>query len=322
MTFDQYRSALDAFASDMSEVEMSGVIHRLQTADMTPEERDLRRMTRRNLQRLPNWPEWDAAFDAQLDAHVAAGTFGAPVPRPTLVDGEPPNILRIQWSNLVKPDGTRKARACIDGSKRAAPWLHHFAQTYASCIEQPCQRLFFAVAAAMGLVVTVGDTTNAFQQSPPPTRKCFLQIDDAVRSWYKKRHNKDIDPAKFVIPLERALQGHPEAGALWEKMIVGILEGPELGFTSTTHERNLYRGKIDGELILVCRQVDDFAIATKNTSTAEKLIAIINRHATTSSKGIGTPSDQGIRMRYNGLDVHQTRDYIKLSCETYIDRVL
>ena len=29
--------------------------------------------------------------------------------------------------------------------------------------------LFFAVAAALDLVVTVGDTTNAFQQSPPPT---------------------------------------------------------------------------------------------------------------------------------------------------------
>ena len=39
-------------------------------------------------------------------------------------------------------------------------------------------------------------------------------------------------------------------------MIVGILEGPELGFTSTTHERNLYRGLIDGDLVLVCRQVD------------------------------------------------------------------
>ena len=59
-------------------------------------------------------------------------------------------------------------------------------------------------------------------------------------------------------------------------MIVGVLEGPELGFTSTTHERNLYHGKIDGEIICVCCQVDDFAIATKDPSTAEKLINIIN----------------------------------------------
>ena len=105
-------------------------------------------------------------------------------------------------------------------------------------------------------------------------------------------------------------------------MRVGILEGPELGFTSTMHEHNLYQSMINGELILVCCQVDDFATSTKNTSTAEKLITIVNQHATTSSKGIGTPSDQGICMWYNGLDIRQTRDYIKLSCETYINHVL
>ena len=140
-------------------------------------------MMRCNLQRLPNWPEWDEAFDAQLDAHVTAGTFGDPVLCLDLMDDEPLNILCIQWSNLVKLDGTQKVQACIDGSKHTTPWLHQFTQTYASCVKQPCQHLFFAVAAAMGLVITIGDTTNAFQQSPPPTQKCFLQIDDAVQSW-------------------------------------------------------------------------------------------------------------------------------------------
>ena len=125
-----------------------------------------------------------------------------------------------------------------------------------------------------------------------------------------------------MVPLEHALQGHPEAGALWEKMIVGILESDELKFTLTTHERNLYCGEIDGQLVLVCRQVDDFAIASKSTQAAEKLISVINRHATTESKGIGICDSQGIGLRYNGLDVHQTQDYIKLSCEKYINRVL
>jgi hypothetical protein len=294
----------------------------LQTADMTPEERRLSKFTRHNLQRLPNWSTWDAAFDAQLDVHCTAGLFGQPVPRPRPVDGVPPNILRIQWSNVVKPDGTRKARACLDGSKRAAPHLRQFAQTYASCIEQPCMRMFFAIAAAKGMIVTSADTTNAYQQSPPPTQQCYMMIDDAFRSWYQKRYGVDVDPKTHVVPLERAMQGHPEAGALWERMIVGILEGDKLNFRSTTHERNLYRGEIDGELVLVCRQVDDFAIASKSTAAAEKLIAVINAHATTASKGIGTLDGQGIGLRYNGIDIHQTRDYIKLSCETYLDRVL
>jgi hypothetical protein len=158
----------------------------------------------------------------------------------------------------------------------------------------------------------VADTTNTFQQSPPPTKKCYLTIDDAYRSWHLKCFGTDVDPATHVVPLKKSLQGHPEAGALWEKMIVGILEGPKLGFTLMTHERNLYCGSIDGTLILVCRQVDDFAIASASTATAEKLIAIINTHATTSSQGIGLKDDQGIGIRYNGVDLHQTGDYIKL----------
>jgi len=99
--------------------------------------------------------------------------------------------------------------------------------------------LFFALAAVHGLIVIVTNTTNAFQQSPPPMEQCFLQIDDAYCSWYKKHFSINIDPITHVVPLIKALQGHPEAGALWEHMIVGILED-ELGFRSTIHERNLY----------------------------------------------------------------------------------
>jgi hypothetical protein len=125
-----------------------------------------------------------------------------------------------------------------------------------------------------------------------------LEIDDAYASWYKKRFNQDLDRKRFVIPLLKALQGHPEAGALWEGLINKILL-TDLGFKTTTHERSLYRGEIDGHPVFVCRQVDDYAIATEHQATAEKLISIINSYVTTDSLGIGT--------RYNGIDILQTR---------------
>jgi hypothetical protein len=59
---------------------------------------------------------------------------------------------------------------------------------------------------------------------------------------------------------------------------------------------------------------DDFNVAAKNPKTSEKLIALIHSFVTTESKGIAPC--------YNGVDVLQTRDYIKLFCETYVDRVL
>ena len=108
--------------------------------------------------------------------------------------------------------------------------------------------MFYALSAAL-------DTKNACQQSPPPTEQCYLEINKACRSWHRKRFGKDIDPRKHVIPVNRALQGHPEAGVLWEKLITGVLESDELGFKATTHERNLHQGEINGEMALVCRQV-------------------------------------------------------------------
>jgi hypothetical protein len=169
------------------------------------------------------------------------------------------------------------------------------------------------LSAANNFVITVADTTNAYQQSPPPSKQCYLTIDDAYRSWHKKRFGQDVDPRTHVIPVLKALQGHPEAGVLWERMINQILIG-ELGFRSTTHERNLYRGSVDGSTVLICRQVDDFAIASASHATAEKLVSFINKRVTTESKGLGT--------RYNGIDLLQTRDYLKVSCSTYIKRIL
>jgi hypothetical protein len=95
--------------------------------------------------------------------------------------------------------------------------------------------LFFAIAASQNKVVTFTDTTNAFQQSPPPTEQCYLEIDDACASWHMKRFGKVADTT-HVIPLGRALQGHPEAGALWEKMANMILRDPKLGFKATTRK--------------------------------------------------------------------------------------
>jgi hypothetical protein len=89
----------------------------------------------------------------------------------------------------------------MDGSKRSDLQLRNYGRTYASCIEQPCQRLFFAIAASQGKVVTFADATNAFQQSPPPTEQCYLEVDDAYASRQMKRFGKDVDHTSYVIPL-------------------------------------------------------------------------------------------------------------------------
>ncbi len=111
--------------------------------------------------------------------------------------------------------------------------------------------MFFAICAARGYVICFGDIHNAYQQSPPPSIDCFLEIDDAIEDWYYRKFGVKLNCLKEVLPLHKALQGHPKAGALWEHMILDILIN-KLGFKTTTHERSLYVVTITGCEVLVC----------------------------------------------------------------------
>jgi hypothetical protein len=147
-----------------------------------------------------------------------------------------------------------------------------------------------------------------------------LEIGDAHRSWCKKCFGKDIDSKEHVVPIGCAFQGHSEGGALWERRTAGILD--DLGFKAATHERNLCHGEINGKIVFVCRQADNFAIACESQALAEQLISKINDHVTTESKGIGAVADKGASIKFNRVDALQTRDCVKLSWESHIDRVL
>jgi len=116
---------------------------------------------------------------------------------------------------------------------RSAPLLHGIASTHSSCVEQPVQRLFFALAARENCRVYGGDAQDAHAHSPLPETPKFVSIDDAHADWYEHRFNKKLDRSLVLLVLH-ALQGHPASGKLWEKHITAILRSPQFGFKSTT----------------------------------------------------------------------------------------
>ncbi len=56
-------------------------------------------------------------------------------------------------------------------------------------------------------------------------------------------------------------------------------------------------------------------IACSHVSTANKLLDILDNKLTIPLKRMG------LHDLYNGLEVIQTRDYIKITCSTYIERI-
>jgi hypothetical protein len=104
----------------------------------------------------------------------------------------------------------------------------------------------------------------------------------------------------------------PSPGPSGKKHIASILSS--LGLVSTTHERNIYHGVIDGQRVLVCRQVDDLAVACADPALARRIISTIGTMVDLTGHDLLT--------KYNGVDVDQMRDYVKVHCRSCIDRLL
>ena len=68
--------------------------------------------------------------------------------------------------------------------------------------------------------------------------------------------------------------------------------------------------------VLFMRQVNNFAVAVPSARIANLLFDMIDEQITFPLK----PMD--LVTLFNGIDIDQTGDYIKISCETYLDRIM
>jgi deoxyuridine 5'-triphosphate nucleotidohydrolase len=252
--------------------------------------------------------EWKSKRYKMLNDYHQQGMFGAPMKKLPKA-----NVHHMLWRYAIKQDGTKKARMVCDRSPRQGTiTLGH---TYANSLMAASERMFWALTAMNNLVAYGADATNAFAEAPPPVHPLYLYIDDAFKEWWTDHLGyPPIPPDHKVVQVRNAIQGHPESPRLWEKHIDRILR--ELGFKPTRHEPCLYRATIDGKMVLFLRQVDDFAIAATNATTVDRLIDQINEQLRMPMKNLG------IITRFNGIDIEQTRDYVKLHCQKYLTTML
>ena len=252
---------------------------------------------------------WLHAEWKELDSYDKQNMFGEPVPRPR----GPTTVLPFVWTYLYKDGTTEKARGTCNGGKKYGKAVT-LAHTYAACIEQPASRIFWALSAIEGMTVIGADAGNAFAEAPAPKDPFYMQVDTQFHDWWTKKMGRPPIPDGYVLPVRHAMQGHPESPRLWEHFITKILE--KEGFTSTTHEKCIYHATISGQKVLFLRQVDDFAVACKTPSIARALIERIGKY-------LSVPlHDLGIISKFNGINIQQSQDFIKISCEDFIDRVL
>jgi hypothetical protein len=80
------------------------------------------------------------------------------------------------------------------------------------------------------------------------------------------------------------------------------------------HKPCLYSGIFDGNRALLMRQVDDFAVAAPDLRTADILMDLIDGKLSIPIKR------QGYFDMYNGVDVLQTKHYIRINIKTFIEK--
>ena len=268
-------------------------------------------LTRTKLIKQNDWKDWELAEKNQLDLYQTQNMFSSPTKLPTQ---HGINVLAMIWVYLIKTCGRKKARCVANGNPHQKGSVT-LANTYAACLEQAGARIFWATCAAKNKIVYGADMSNAFAEAPAPKAPLYLKVDIAYKNWWYNKTGEQLE-GDYYVKVQHAIQGHPESPRLWQLFIDNILS--KIGFRATTHEPCVYKlhNKEFKEEIFLLRQVDDFAIGCDSSDTAEQIWKLIDAEMSAPLKR------EGLLCRFNGIDLHQTQDYIHVHCKTYISKIL
>jgi hypothetical protein len=88
-----------------------------------------------------------------------------------------------------------------------------------------------------------------------------------------------------------------------------------MGFRNSAHAPCLYYGTYNNEEVLILRQVDDFSISSLHASTAHAIYADIHAYCS-------LVQEKDPVQRIYGIDILQSRHYIKISLESYLNTMI
>ena len=89
-------------------------------------------------------------------------------------------LFNLVWTHYHKTDGTntRKDRCTCDGSPRSGQ-SHTLEHTYASCIDQNADRLFYATADLNNHVIVGADASDVFAEAEGWKQEYYIRPDAA-----------------------------------------------------------------------------------------------------------------------------------------------
>jgi hypothetical protein len=253
----------------------------------------------RQARESPDWPHWKRAMEAELDVIGESKTF-------TLEPRRGQHVLPSMWVFTVKTDANGqvaryKARLVVCGNKQIAGLEFDYARLYSPVVRTTSLRIFFAVAAALGLPVFQIDVVGAFLHAALQ-EKIFMKQPVG----FEEKGKED-----WVWRLWRSLYGLRQAPYEFNLELHGILL--KNGFKQAVSDPCLYflmGGDFGPGLLIV--HVDDQCFAGTGAcyDWLKRVLSVRFKI-----------DDRGLAKQVVGLDVLQTERGIFLSQEQYV-RVL
>ena len=144
-----------------------------------------------------------------------------------------------------------------------------YSNTFNICVTwMPAALIFFATCAINNFVIRAYDVVNAFMEEDPPCDNIFVVVDQQLSDYYRDELSKNV-PVGWVVPVLKSLQGHPEAGRMFDEAVHERFTNKIDGYNSKVEPSFITHKHKNGTCGVTLRQVDDFAVATADDTHHE-----------------------------------------------------
>ncbi len=191
---------------------------------------------------MPFASDWRDALFQNYNKMMTTGTFSAPMLRSAVPFNQ--KILRPRVSCRVKDTTTANqydlyARTCADGSTQQEYIDFHDSYSPVASIESI--RVLLNIAASSGLLVSILDISNAFQNSIifDATERVYMSLPPFYLEWFLHQWSDfplpSTNPKELVLQCLKSIQGTRDAGRRWYILLSGCLLELKMVRSSTDH---------------------------------------------------------------------------------------
>jgi hypothetical protein len=247
--------------------------------------------------RSPEASAWKESMAKELGALEARGCWIA-VPYP------PPgtNLLRCHFVYKKKQKLGQverlKSRLVVDGSRQVQGV--DVQETFAPVVKYNTLRIFLAIAAVHDMHIHQLDVENAFVHAT---------LDETV---YMHAHPEMNIPAGHCVRLKKSLYGLKQSPRNWNSLLNATLL--DLHFTRSKLDHCVYKGVVNGNVMIIAVFVDDILIACTCAADVDYVVQILSKQFPIKNMGLAE--------EFLSIRIRQARGKISLDQCHYVTELV